>query len=361
MEAANVFTRSLRIRYLAAIKKWEPRHKFRNQSSWTPGPTPSIALEDYIEGVRTELSKIPIKNVQPNITNAEKQAVNSLKNNPKIVLKKFDKGRGICVLSKRDYINEGLRQLNDRKSYHKLDHDMTNDTAEMVNELVCDMFKAKEIDKATADYLDPQTSYENKTPVFFMLPKVHKKVKEPNQIFVGRPVVSSCGAPLNRIAEFLDFYLLPEVKKSPAYLKDTADTIRKVEGLVLPDDIIVASIDVVSMFTAVPQEEAYEIAMETLAKINPLSCDPPMPSMAFMRKIVKLVLYRNAFEFNGNFYLQISGCPMGLKSSPSLCCLVVNKLVHEIMNSLNQKIVSFHIWTTRYSCGQVPWRSLTLS
>lgn len=343
MEAADLFTRSMRIRYQASIKGWGPRHKFRNPSSWTPGPSPSVTLEDYLEGMKTELSKVPIKNVHPNMTKAEKQAVNSLRNKSDIVLKKFDKGRGICVMSKKDYIEEGLRQLTDRKSYLSLDYDMTKATAEMVSELVCEMFTAKEIDKATADYLDPETSYETKTPAFFMLPKVHKKVKEPNQVFIGRPVVSSCGAPLNRIAEFLDFYLLPEVKKSPAYLKDTADTIRKVESLVLPDDIIIASIDVVSMFTAVPQEEAFETAMETLAKVDPASFDPPMPSLAYMGKLLKLVLYRNAFEFNGKFYLQVSGCPMGLRSSPSLCCLVVNKLVQRIMN-MHDDIVSFHIY-----------------
>ncbi len=343
MEAADTFTRSMRIRYLAKIKGWDSRHKFRNPSTWTPGQTPSIALEDYLEGVRTELSKVPIKNVHHNIHEKELEAVKSLKKNPNIVLKKFDKGRGICVMSKKDYVEEGLRQLSDRKSYLELDYDMTNATSEMVSKLVDDMFEAKEIDKALADYLDPATSYEKNTPAFFMLPKVHKEVKEPDRVFIGRPVVSSCSSPLNRIAEFLDFYLLPEVKKSPAYLKDTADTIRKIENLVLPDDIIVASIDVVSMFTAVPQEEAYEVAMETLSKVNRFSCDPPMPSLAFMGKMLTLVLYRNAFEFNGKYYLQVSGCPMGLKSSPSLCCLVVNKLVQEIME-MDEHLISFNIY-----------------
>ncbi len=343
MESADILRRSMRIRYLAAIKGWESRHKFRNPSTWSPGETPSTALEDYLEGTKTELAKVPVKDVQHNISKAEVQAINKLKRNQDIVLKKFDKGRGICIMSRKDYIEEGLRQLNDRKAYLRLEYDMTTHTATMVTELISDMFDANQIDKALADYLDPSTSYETKTPVFFMLPKVHKKVKEPGQVFVGRPVVSSCGAPLNRIAEFLDFYLLPEVKKSPAYWKDTADTIRKIEGLVLPDNIIIASIDVVSMFTAVPQEEAYDVAMSTLAKINPTSYDPPMPSLAYMRKILKLVLYRNAFEFNEKFYLQIAGCPMGLKSSPSLCCLVVNKLVHRIM-SMDENIISFHIY-----------------
>ena len=294
IEAANVLARSMRIRYLASIKKWGPRHKFRNPSTWIPGPVPSMALENYLEGMKTELCKVTIKNVQPNITKVELKALNNLRKNPNIVLKKFDKGRGVCVMSRKDYISEGLRQLCDRKSYLKLEHDTTDHTASMASELVCEMFAAKEIDKALANYLDPETSGETKTPVFYMLPKIHKKVKHPAQAFIGRPIISSVSSPLNRIAQFLDFYLLPEVMKSPAYLKDTAHTIRKIESLTLPDNILLASIDVVSMFTAVPQEEALEIAMETLANIFPSSCDPPRPSLAFMSKLIKLVLYRNS-------------------------------------------------------------------
>jgi len=244
-------------------------------------------------------------------------------------------------MSKTDYISEDLRQLNGRKSYLKLDYDMTPSTIEMVSDVIDDMFSSKEIDKALYEYLDPTESCQTKTPVFFMLPKVHKTPKE--GAFVGRPVTSHCGGPLNRISEFIDHFLLPEVQKSSTYLKDTADTIRKIEGLSLPDNTILASIDIVSMFTSIPQDEAYDVAMATLEKLNPFSYDPPMPSLKSMGKLLKLVLYRNAFEFNGQFFLQISGTPMGLRSSVSLSCLVANTLVKQILE-LDDHILSFHVY-----------------
>ncbi|XP_072020417.1 uncharacterized protein [Amphiura filiformis] len=275
------------------------------------------------------------------MSKVEIQAVKKLKNNPDIVLKKFDKGRGICILSKKDYVSEGHRQLLDKKSYLKLDYDMTTSTTDLVSDLINEMCQSKEIDKALADYLDPVDSAQTKTPVFFMLPKVHKTPK--SGTFIGRPVTSHCGSPLNRISEFLDHYLLPEVQKAPTYLKDTADTIRKIEQLVLPSNIILASIDIVSMFTSVPQEEALEVAMEALEGVNPLSFDPPMPNLQYMRKLLTLVLFRNAFEFNGHHFLQISGTPMGLRSSVSLSCLVANRLVQKILH-MDEHIISFHVY-----------------
>ena len=305
-------------------------------------PTICNSLEDYLESVRLELTKIPIHNAKENISREESKAIIGLKQNPHLIFKKYDKGRGICIMSKLDYRSEGLRQLQDRGSYLKLDNDISPDTAKMVHEVITDLYQSKDIDKATASYLDPLESLEKKTPVFFMLPKIHKQPKTGYR-FIGRPVVSGCGSPLNRISEFIDHYLLPEVQRLTTYLKDTADTIRKIEALTLPDNIILATIDVVSMFTSVPQEEAFDIGMEIFHSINRLSSSPKMPTPRHMGKLLKLVLYRNSFEFDGNFYLQQKGVPMGLRSSVSLSCLVIDNLVKQIV-TMSPHIVSFHIY-----------------
>jgi hypothetical protein len=98
MNAIKGFTRTMRIRYYAAIKGWKSRHNFRNPSTWKPGLMPNLGLEDFLEGMKTELAKVPIKNVQQNMSKEELLAIKRLKNNPNIVLKKFDKGRGVCVM-----------------------------------------------------------------------------------------------------------------------------------------------------------------------------------------------------------------------------------------------------------------------
>lgn len=342
MESCDNLTRTMRIRYFAVTRKWKSRHTFRNPSKWNPIQTECNSLEDFLEGMRTELSKVPIKNAKPNLSNEELKAIKKLEDNPEIILKKYDKGRGICVMSKQDYIKEGLRQLDDRGSYMKLDNDITPATCNMINDVIEEMYNSHAIDKATSEYLNPLKSLEKRTPSFFMLPKVHKKPKEGYK-FIGRPVVSGCGGPLNRISGFLDHYLMPIVQRQPTYLKDTSDTIRKIEDLTLPDNVILASIDIVSMFTSIPQEEAYQVALEAFAESSRSLTVPPIPPLSFMGKLLKLVLYRNSFEFDGKFYLQLKGVPMGLRSSVSLSCLVVNKLVQRILQ-LSPHIIAFYVY-----------------
>ena len=143
-----------------------------------------------------------------------------------------------------------------------------------------------------------------------------------------------CYSSLERVSEFIDFYLLPTVRSQPTYLKDTGDTIRKVENTQLPDDVILASFDIVSMFTSVPQDEAFQTTLETLANLDPFDYDPIIPDEEYMAELLKLVLYKNSFEFNDEHFLQISGVPMGQKSSGSICNLVVHELEKKILQSM---------------------------
>jgi hypothetical protein len=327
----NNLIRTMRIRYHAAQNIWPKRHRFRLKSEWHPGPTTSNALEDFFESLKVELSKLPFSKVKPNYTPNEKKAWEELSKDRNIVLKPYDKGRGIAVISKAHYLEEGYRQLGMKDQYLKLDYDPTNHTAETLHNLVCEMHLNKQIDQSLADYLDPYNG-QTRTPVFFMLPKIHKTPPEGVR-FVGRPVVSNCSSPLERASELIDFYLLPVVKSQPTYLKDTGDTIRKIESIHLPQNVILASFDVVSMFTSVPQDQAFQITLETLANLDPFDYDPIMPDIEYMTELLRLVLYRNSFEFNDEHFLQTSGVPMGQKSSGSICNLVIHDLENKILGA----------------------------
>ena len=111
------------------------------------------------------------------------------------------------------------------------------------------------------------------------------------------------------------------------------DTIRKIENIVLPKDIILASFDVVLMFTWVPQDEVFRVTLEILANLDPWSYDPMMPDKEYMAELLRFLLCRNSFELNGEHFLQIWGVPMGQKASGSICNIVVHELENKIPQS----------------------------
>ena len=52
-------------------------------------------------------------------------------------------------------------------------------------------------------------------PVFYTLTKIHK----PNP--VGRPIISGCDSPTERISSFVDYLVQPIAKVQKSYLKNT--------------------------------------------------------------------------------------------------------------------------------------------
>ena len=60
----------------------------------------------------------------------------------------------------------------------------------------------------------------------YLLPKIHKRLYDVS----GRPIISNCDTPTEKISEFLDTQLKPIMQKSWSYIKDSGDFIRKIKN-----------------------------------------------------------------------------------------------------------------------------------
>ena len=84
---------------------------------------------------------------------------------------------------------------------------------------------------------------------FYTLTKINKPV------LTGRPIISGCDGPTERISSFLDHILQPIAKVQKSYLKDTTQFINFIEQRKVPNNAILVSMDVTSLYTNIPQEE----------------------------------------------------------------------------------------------------------
>ena len=160
-----------------------------------PPVQPSIALESYLENVKTLLAEIPIIKPKTNLSRNEVIALKELKNNPAKNLKKADKGATTVIMDKTDKINEAQVQLDNREHYKPLKAPMVKTTQEKVNEIINLLHRGKHIDDMTKTWLS-QTPNPPRIPVFYTLTKVHKPTP------VGRPIISGCDGPTERISSF---------------------------------------------------------------------------------------------------------------------------------------------------------------
>ena len=64
-----------------------------------------------------------------------------------------------------------------------------------------------------------QTPKPARIPIFYTFTKIHKPKP------VGRPIISGCEGPTERISSFVDSVLQPVTKVQKSYLKDTTEFI----------------------------------------------------------------------------------------------------------------------------------------
>jgi len=92
-----------------------------------------------------------------------------------------------------------------------------------------------------------------------LLPKIHKKGCP------GRPVISGCNTPAEKISEFVEHHLKPLVSSIPSFVKDTNDFLHKLRSRdTLPEGGILASLDVVGLYPHIPHAEGLEAIRHAL-------------------------------------------------------------------------------------------------
>ena len=79
----------------------------------------------------------------------------------------------------------------------------------------------------------------------YLLPKIHKRLFNVS----GRPVISNCGSPTEKVSEFLDSHFKKIMRESWSYIKDSNDFIKKTKNLKdIPQDALLVTAVVVGLY-----------------------------------------------------------------------------------------------------------------
>ncbi len=213
------------------------------------------------------------------------------------------------------------RQLSNTKFYVKLRENPTLKYSEEISDILYKMFQAEEISETVYKYLLPTKNV--RTPVFYFLPKIHKKK------VVGRPIISGNEGPTEKISAFVDAHIKQYVTTLPSYVKDTTDFIRKLRNLPPTNQrILLVTMDVSSLYTNIPNHEGKRAIYKTLREHNYSG----QASIKSLMELLECVLHKNNFEFNGENYLQIGGTAMGTILAPNYSVLFLGELEKKLLN-----------------------------
>ncbi|XP_071141898.1 uncharacterized protein [Mytilus edulis] len=241
-----------------------------------------------------ELSKY-VPKTEFNLSLQERNCLKNLKHDENIIIHKADKNNVTVIQKLADYLEEGEKQLNDNIHYEQIQDIYLKNTQKKVYEIIFEMKEENCIDEISFKYIKNEQNYI-KTPFAYFLPKIHKLDREVlqnienenNQIKTinvpGRPIISQCNGPLERLGRYLDYFLFPLVKTQKTYISDTGDLIRNIENCTFDNNVLLVTYDITSLYTNLRFEEITEALQKALDEHDKIEYSITKPTNNFLLK-----------------------------------------------------------------------------
>ena len=193
-------------------------------------------------------------------------------------------------------MREAEKQLSDKKVYQEVQF-----KKQMLSNLVDtsnNFFRGLKTKGFIAEKELKYFTYEYKKACnlgkMYLLPKIHKRLSD----VPGRPVISNCGMPTEKVSEFLDYELKPVMQKGKSYIRDSGHFLEKIKNIsTLPENAILVTADVVGLYSCIPHQAGLSALKETLE--NRLVKKIPTENLI---KMTQFVLKNNLFEFNNKLF-----------------------------------------------------------
>ncbi|XP_058840422.1 uncharacterized protein LOC131695902 [Topomyia yanbarensis] len=254
-----------------------------------------------------------------------------LRENPDIYVIKADKGNKTVLMSGTEYHEKMTTMVNDASTYKQRKDNPSNRVLKMLNSIIEQWWLDQHIDRATKHKLK---MYNCTPPRIYGLPKIHK------ENCPLRPVISTIGSATYHMAQYLSGILNNLVGKTEYHVRNSFEFAKEISKIRVPEGCVMYSLDVVSLYTNIPVNKVYEYVEE---RWNEVAQTTTIPWDSF-KQAMKTVLEASFFQYDGKFYDQIFGVPMGSPLSPVVANIVMEKLEGEALEGLKQKGISLIVY-----------------
>ena len=242
IELKNVvqqFSRKLR---LLKEKESEEEEKssddfiIKNKLAFNPPRNKDKLLDQNIDSLNNlnfpDMQKAP----KSNLSKLKWAAINHLKNDKNIEIKEADKGGSVVILSKSHYKSMILSQLNDEKTYKKLNSNPDQAIMKKIKALITKykpLLTDSEYKYLSYNYFETTNFYGS--PKIHKSEILHKAIKEKSKELITisqpkdlklRPIIGGPECPTRRLSNFLDLILKPLTKHVKSNIKDNIEFLK---------------------------------------------------------------------------------------------------------------------------------------
>jgi hypothetical protein len=285
--------------------------KLRN---WSPPPASSNA-EAQLELFEQAITEAIIHNekITPtfsNLTPQQKETLHQLINNKDLIILPTDKNLGPAIINYEEYVKQILHEHLLSPNYERLSQSTASERLiNTKNHLIKTFYKHKDL-LSNAERLYFLRSFKNqhRTPIFYGLPKVHKK---PIKLW---PVVSCINSFPSIFSNLLDYKMKQLLHLVPSYIKDSRDLIQDIKNLKIPPGAKLFTADATAMYTHIDTNTR----IQTFRNIFSTYKDriPQNFPVEFLLTTLEIIMTNNIFTFGDTYWVQLQGTAMGTPAAP---------------------------------------------
>jgi hypothetical protein len=273
--------------------------------------------EGFSDALKNEGNKNRSSRRKPILTQNLKNAINELKNNENIVIRRADKTSNYVILDRDEYKHKQECILNDPAKFEQIRSDPTKQLKTKLNKLITSC-------NSVVDYAHfPKLEGDFSPGYIYGNVKVHKNKTDPPL----RPIISQVTAPTYQIAKKINEILQPYL---PArYSIKSTDELLHIIQTTQPEGIL-ASLDVENLFTNVPIDSTIEIILDQVYR-NPSELAPNIPEETL--KTLLLICTKEApfRHIDGTLYRQKDGIAMGSPLGPIFANFYMANLEEKVL------------------------------
>ncbi|XP_075684661.1 uncharacterized protein LOC142652871 isoform X2 [Rhinoderma darwinii] len=302
-------------------------------------PTNMPVIDAFISAVKHDLGVLKSTPgdfgfSHPNLTKSELMALHELSHDKNITIKPADKGGAVVVMDTSMHLKEINRQLSDYTTYKQINYDPKFEISREIKNIIEEALTGGIIDDDLAQYL---VIVQPRTPVLYVLPKIHKSLTDPP----GRPIVSGSDSIFCHIAIFLDKVLRVYALEAESFIRDTSDFLCKLRNGTLPSDtcITLVSFDVTSLYTVIDHTKG-ALVVQNFLKTSDYTSECPK----FVLQLLNVILRHNYFLFCDNFFYQIQGTAMGSNMAPTYANMYMRFIEETLIYTFSHFLHVFTWW-----------------
>ena len=263
-------------------------------------------------------------NLCPVFAKSDFKILKNIASDPTIHITKPDKGCGVVIMNKENYVSKVYDIINDQTKFNKSHVEEKKLITKLEDKLNNALRTLRTKRCISEEFYRECYASGSQLGYMYGLPKVHKSDCP------VRPIVAAYGTYNFNLGKLI-LPMISQLAINQYTVKNSYDFTESINQVNNADKVFMCSLDITSLYTNIPVNETIEIILNRLF-INETILYKNFTRSDF-KKLLTVALNDTYFKFNGEIFKQTEGLAMGGSCSPIIANIFLNEFETNVIDN----------------------------